>query len=148
MLGPFQLGVAQRGGAEQIVHSMRATLADQWDSQPDFALLKVDFSNAFNSVSRKHLLLECKRLFPELLPWVQWCYGKNSLLFFGDYITITSCVGVQQGDPLGPLLFCLVLHVLVLRIRDLCLVWTWSVGTSTMGHLRSCGQNRRCVARD
>ena len=44
-----------------------------------------------------------------------FCYSQHSLLFFGDY-TISSEAGVQQGDPLGPFLFCLVLQKLVLKI--------------------------------
>ena len=46
---------------------------------------------------------------------VYFCYSQHSLLFFGDY-TISSEAGVQQGDPLGPFLFCLVLQKLVLKI--------------------------------
>ena len=35
-----------------------------------------------------------------------------------------SAEGVQQGDPLGPLLFCLVIHPLVLQLRpELCLFY-------------------------
>ena len=119
VLGSHQVGVACRGGAEQIVHTMRDKLAQHWESD-DFTVLKVDFSNAFNSVSRQSLLDECSELFPELLPWATWCYGSPSLLCYGDSVQLNSCVGVQQGDPLGPLLFCLVLHVLVRKIQADC----------------------------
>jgi hypothetical protein len=39
------------------------------------------------------------------------------LLFTGADV-VFSYIGVQQGDPLGPLLFCLVLQLLLLRIND------------------------------
>jgi hypothetical protein len=116
--GGLQLGVACPAGAEKIVHAMRNTLAERW-SDPEFLILKVDFSNAFNNVSRQVLLEECRKTFPELLPWAHYCYGFTSLLFHQQH-KIKSCVGVQQGDPLGPLLFCLVLHVLVRKIADSC----------------------------
>ena len=41
------------------------------------------------------------------------------LLFIGDH-TIKSSCGVQQGDPLGPLLFAIAIHPLVLRIQSEC----------------------------
>ena len=117
-LGPKQLGVAQPGGAEKIIHSMRGVLASRWEGD-DFTILKVDFANAFNSISRDALLNQVRKLFPDLLPWVRWCYGDQPLLFH-QMGTVRSCVGVQQGDPLGPLLFCLVLLVLMTRIAELC----------------------------
>jgi len=116
--GALQVGVACRGGAEQIVHTMREKL-EHWDD-PDFSVLKVDFSNAFNSISRRHLLEQCRDQFPEIFPWVQWCYGAQPYLFYDEHLTLRSCVGVQQGDPLGPMLFCLVLHLLVLDIHTSC----------------------------
>ena len=42
---------------------------------------------------------------PELYPFVHMCYSSASLLNFGEYL-LFSDEGVQQGDPLGPLLFC------------------------------------------
>src|SRR5260221_9234954 len=53
---------------------------------------------------------------PELFRFVEATYGKDSILAFGSF-TIQSAEGLQQGDPLGPLLFCLTVHE-VLRNCD------------------------------
>ena len=96
-----------------IVHSLRKCIEDNWLSG-DFVVFKVDMSNAFNAVSRQAVLDECATFFPELLPWVSWCYGSHSWLWH-PMGKISSQSGVQQGDPLGPMLFALVLHKLVTR---------------------------------
>ena len=101
-LGKLQVGVACPAGAESVVHMTRDIVDRNFHVQADFVLLKVDFANAFNSIDRHKLLLQCRKLFPDLLPWVTWCYGGQPWLFHPTG-NIQSCVGVQQGDPLGPL---------------------------------------------
>ena len=118
VLGKHQAGVAQPAGAESIVHLTREVLSRKWDD-PDFVVLKVDFANAFNSIDRHAMLVQCRELFPELLPWVRWCYGDRPWLFHQTG-NLRSCAGVQQGDPLGPLLFCLVLNILIVRLAERC----------------------------
>ena len=107
-LAPFQLGVACQGGAEKIIHGLRSCVDEHWQ-EVDFAVLKIDLLNAFNRVSRQAVLNACALHIPELLPWSQWCYGQHPALWH-SLGTISSEIGVQQGDPLGPLHFCLVLH--------------------------------------
>ena len=48
--------------------------------------------------------------FPALACWADWCYGAPSLLLLGDGPPLRSETGVQQGGPLGPLLFALALQ--------------------------------------
>ena len=77
--------------------------------------MKIDLRNAFNLVSRQALLDECRAHFSELFQWAAGCYGDHTLLL-SAMGTLRSEFEVQQGDPLGPLLFCLVLHKVVTAI--------------------------------
>ena len=72
-------------------------------------MLKVDLKNAFNLVSRQAFLDECAFVFPNLLPRVFWYYGVHPILWH-PMGHLSSESRVQQGDPLGHLLFALVLH--------------------------------------
>ena len=111
---PYQFGVACAAGAEMVIHGLRSCMDDHWTDE-NFTVLKIDMRNAYNLVSRQALLDECSIQFPELLPWASWCYGQHPVL---QHVlgTISSEVGVQQGDPLSPMYFCLVLHKIVSAI--------------------------------
>ena len=112
---PTQLGVGIKSGAETGIHTVRA-----WTKRHEGAhnkvLLKLDFSNAFNRISRCQVLESAVMHFPGLARWVTWCYQQPSALRFGDTM-IPSAGGVQQGDPLGPLLFATAIHQLTQDLR-------------------------------
>ena len=111
---PHQLGFAVPNGAEAAVHAARIYLQNL---PSENAMLKLDFSNAFNSLSREKMFQAVRDLAPQLLPLVLSAYSSPSSLFFGDSI-VQSCEGVQQGDPLGPLLFCLSVHSIVPELKS------------------------------
>ncbi|GAU39704.1 hypothetical protein TSUD_274980 [Trifolium subterraneum] len=117
-LKDFQFGVGISGGAEAILHSVNRVLSER-HGDGSLAMLTVDFSNAFNMVDRSALLREVRVRCPSISLWVEFLYGQEARLYIGDE-HIMSATGVQQGDPLGPLLFALVLHPLIHMIRDNC----------------------------
>ena len=98
--GSFQLGVACPAGAEKIIHGVRRCVQDHWNDDY-FVMCKIDLTNAFNMVSCQALCEECGTHFPELFPWVSWCYGQCPTLWHPMGV-LSSELGVQQGDPLGP----------------------------------------------
>ena len=101
-------------GAEAIVHAARRYLSSL---EYGHLLLKLDFRNAFNSIRRDKMLHSVMSKAPALLPLAYSTYRLPSLLFYGEFL-ISSAEGVQQGDPLGPLLFCLTIHELVTSLES------------------------------
>ena len=127
LLAPRQLGYGTPHGCEAAVHSVRRYL--QYLT-PDMAILKLDFSNAFNSIRRDTMLKVVEKLAPELSLFIHSSYSVPSTLFWEES-SLQTAEGVQQGDPLGPLLFCLTLHHLLLQLRsELCLFY---LNDSTLG---------------
>ena len=106
LMVPHQLGFGVPGGVEAAVHACRVYLNHL---PPEKAVLKVDFENAFNSIRRDKILLAVQKHIPDLLPFVNSAYSSPSILQW-DNIQLASTEGIQQGDPIGPLLFCITMH--------------------------------------
>ena len=124
-LAPQQLGYGIPLGCVAAAHAALRYL----DSiSPGQLLLKLDFRNAFNSLRRNKMLTVVKDSAPDLFRFVSSANERPSSLFYGDHI-IQSAEGVQQGDPLGPLLFCLMIHPLVSTLKSSFAVFYLDDGT-------------------
>ena len=120
LLAPRQLGYGTALGCEAAVHASRLYLSNL---QPGQVILKLDFENAFNCIRRDKMLQAVSNLAPELAPFVLASYSEPSTLFWGE-TSLRSSEGVQQGDPLGPLLFCLTIHKLTSQLEsEFCLFY-------------------------
>ena len=105
------------GGAEALVHTVRAIMEDP-DTNPDLrCVLQVDLINAFNRVDRATAFREIREHFPEVANWLESTYGTQAELIFGEAV-IKSCDGCHQGDPLACLFFCVVLQPIITRIAE------------------------------
>lgn len=113
-LGNHQFGVGIPCGAEGILHSANRLLETK-GSDKYMTMLLVDFSNTL----RTSLIQEVRDKCPGIASWVEFCYSKPARLYYRDSI-LSSALGVQQGDPLGPLIFTLTLHPLVNKISSEC----------------------------
>jgi hypothetical protein len=109
---PTQLGVGTPGGCEAAVHATRRFVESMPD---DYCVVKLDFSNAFNSLHRDVMLEAVLEKVPGIYKFCYLSYNKPSELVYSGH-TIYSKEGPQQGDPLGPLLFCGTINKLLLSL--------------------------------
>ena len=96
----LQVGILTPGGGEAVVHAARSFVTDMTQEQ---IFIKLDFANAFN---RDVMLQAVYATLPELYDFAPQSYSAESTLQFGSF-EIRSQMGPQQGDRIGPLLFCL-----------------------------------------
>lgn len=110
ILVPRQLGIGVSNPGEAISQAMHSILAARGDTDT-IALLKIDFENAFNLISRSAILKAVANPLPELYNYARLCYGPivQPHLWYRQ-LRLRSVCGVQQGDPLGPFFFALGLH--------------------------------------
>ena len=83
----------------------------------DHCVVKLDSSDAFNSLHRDFMLNAVLEKVPGIYKFCHFSYCKPSELVYSGH-TILSHEGPQQGDPLGPLLFCGFIHPLLLSLAS------------------------------
>jgi hypothetical protein len=106
-------------------HALRLTLAslihglpDPGDDEDPFEVLFIDLRNAFNLADRRVIIKAVSEFCPGLLKYVFLLYGGDDPLLHWFDVEMHSKNGVQQGDPLGPLLFSLSLVFLTRILKE------------------------------
>ena len=116
---PCQLGVGVRMGCESAVHATRSFINHSVDPK---VLLKLDVSNAFNSIDRKTFIGEIATRYKSLYFLINEAFSNPSTLFAGEH-RIPSSRGIQQGDPLGPALFALAVDKIAKNVSSELNIW-------------------------
>ena len=105
---PFQKAIGIQSGNEQIIHETHSWVTKMSTGLNTDSIAQLDLSNAFGSIDRNAILEALSKIAPEIVPYFKWTYGTSSRLYSADGRHVaTSKTGVRQGDPLGPLFFCL-----------------------------------------
>ncbi|KAL0210052.1 hypothetical protein P9112_010136 [Eukaryota sp. TZLM1-RC] len=114
ILLPFQYGINTTDGVSSAIFATD----ELFRQNESIVCMSLDFSNAFNSLNRRSIHGALLQYLPKLLPYFQSTCSTCSNLHFGNNI-LSSSNGVKQGNPLGPLLFCLVIHTILLQIQEM-----------------------------
>ncbi|KAA0145994.1 hypothetical protein FNF29_08308 [Cafeteria roenbergensis] len=107
-----------RDGSCRLVHAVRTAFEE---GGAKTVVVALDMANAYNSVSRRAMIEEVRRLDEKLVPAVLALYGSSSPLLFatdeGEVFELKSNRGVRQGDPAAGALFAIAVHPLVDEVR-------------------------------
>ncbi|KAA0158290.1 hypothetical protein FNF28_06298 [Cafeteria roenbergensis] len=107
-----------RDGSCRLVHAVRTAFEE---GEIRTVVVALDMANAYNSVSRRAMIEEVRRLDEKLVPAVLALYGSSSPLLFatdeGEVFELKSNRGVRQGDPAAGALFAIAVHPLVDEVR-------------------------------
>jgi hypothetical protein len=115
--GGGQYGVAAKSGAEKM------GLTAQLIHEAGGVVLSIDGRNAFNALARDVMLRETAKQAPDLFAYASKIYAQQPSLRFNldgqaAAVEVLSQQGVQQGDPLGPLLFALAMYPIMKRFME------------------------------
>lgn len=105
-LRPTKLSFSTKNGCKAAVHVARHYIKQRQSSRQVHAFLKGDIKNAFNCLVRSVLLASSQQHLLLYQPFVERCYGIVSYLLCEENVVLSRC-GIQQDDPLGPLLYCI-----------------------------------------
>ena len=114
-LQPIQVGLGVPGAAEAVGIGLQA-LVNTLGPQSSWVVLQVDISNAFNTQHRTAILQGSLLRAPALYGFLRFAYLQSLPLFLGGQV-IDSCMGTQQGCPLGPVGFAVGIQDILLRLQ-------------------------------
>ena len=119
---PTQFGVRTPGGVEPIIRMVEHAVAGD---VPCAQITCLDFSNAYNTLSREAIASVVYDRYPQFARLARWAYRGPAPLIVdgiseGQYraIELESREGVRQGDPLAPLLFSAGMRPFLGRLQD------------------------------
>jgi hypothetical protein len=117
--GPYQLGNKIAGGAEILVHLVQALT----QLGTDKVVMKLDITNAYNSISRTAILEAVEAHIPDLLPYTHFALGNDTKVYFSSRDKeVSLCVpmktGCPQGSPLSTLWFNMTQAGPINRVRE------------------------------
>ena len=100
----------------------RAAMEAQLVHQTGHWVVQTDCSNAFNTAKRNAIMAQAAKSTPGLVGYIVRCYDEIPAkaiyeMDSGERRTIECKSGVQQGDGMGPPLFCFTLVPIVSKLR-------------------------------
>ena len=81
-LQPLQVGVGLRNATEAVAMGVQGVVVSR-ASMGHWVILKVDMTNAFNTISRETVLHETQGRCPSLFNYLRFCYQLHAPLFCG-----------------------------------------------------------------
>ena len=102
--------------------TVRKFITNNIDSNNYTIIVKLDMMNACTSVRRDHVLQTCLDRTPEIAKLSFLAYSKPSSVIASGH-SITSSTGIQQGDPIGPLLLALAVDQIASGVESELNVW-------------------------
>ncbi|MCL4431195.1 MAG: reverse transcriptase domain-containing protein [Epsilonproteobacteria bacterium] len=129
------LGITQLGCGYKSACETAAAIFQAYSEETDGSIIiKTDFKNAFNTISRESILQGIENSCPALKSFFLWAYGNSTTLFNSLHeIVGTSHTGCRQGDPMSPILFCLGIHSKLTLIHEY--VRTLDPDSHTLGYM-------------
>ena len=110
-LSPTQIGIGVHGACEAAVYTIRRHVINHNENR---LIVKLNLKNAFNSVRRDHLL--------RIARLAHLANSSPSTVLASGH-PICSAIGIEQGDPLGPVLLAMAVDEVASSLSSEINIW-------------------------